>query len=90
MGALLIQRKMYLKLCYSPALAAMHLDFSAKMEQFKLVAKVIPAEFPTILDRFFSPVLLYHVSSKRGGGGGAGRERETTKWTRMVNEGTRP
>ena len=37
MGALLIQRKMYfnnLKLCYSPALAATCIDFSAKMEQF--------------------------------------------------------
>ena len=37
MGALLIQRKTYfnnLKLCYSPALAATRLDFSAKMEQF--------------------------------------------------------
>ena len=37
MDALLIQRKTYfnnLKLCYSPALAATRLDFSAKMEQF--------------------------------------------------------
>ena len=37
MGALLIQRKTYftnLKLCYSSALAATCLDFSAKIERF--------------------------------------------------------
>ena len=41
------------------------------------MVKVIPVEFPAILDRFISPVLLYHESSKRGGGWGvAGQARD--------------
>ena len=49
------------------------------------MAKVIPVEFPAILNWFFSPVLLYHESSKRGGGWQGGQEIDY----KMVVEGTR-
>ena len=64
------------------------------------MAKVIPVEFPTILDKFFTSVAVSRVLKKgwRVGGGEWGVEsggwkagkRLTTKWTRMVTEGTRP
>ena len=55
------------------------------------MVKVIPVEFPAILDRFFHQCCCITSPQKwvEGGGGGAGK-RYTTKWTRMITESTRP
>ena len=56
------------------------------------MAKVILVEFPAILVRFYHQCCCITSPQKgmEGGGGGVGWENDTTKWTRMVIEGTRP